>query len=267
MSEEDKSKAEEQNKKIAFENRICGNKKAYFFGYIYDSYMSDMVRHKNNYKKMCKLIYGCDINTLMNKPDKTQDEKKFLQNYYKFMPLMKNNCTMNVLANYVESIEFKNRWSKPSDPFDYHILMSKKYNISDKIIYNSIKSLISEFNKRYTIICRERKILEDIDRTLLDDDDYSVFGQEIGMLMKEYENKIYSVCSNGTMATDYLVDIYYNHFKTKSKSLLWGEFGQYILENMKSKSNRVSFPVLDENGKSYLGKRYSIKEIVLDDNI
>ena len=101
------------------------------------------------------------------------------------------------------------------------------------------------------------------DDIVLEKEDIENYSQELSFLIQEYESKILSLCSDARKVTDYLVDIYYKYYKNKSKFLIWGEFGEYILENVKSKSNSVCFPVLDENGEEYLGKKYSLKEVLL----
>ena len=263
MTEEEKNKISEINKEIYFNNKICGDRKPYFFGYIYPKYMDEFKRHRNNYKKMCEMMYSCKIYDLAKKKDKTEEEKTFIQRYYKYMPLLTNNCTMNILANYIEDIEFDNRWKRKPGIFDYHNLMSKDYDLSDNKLYNNVRKTISEFNKKYNMIIGEKKLLEMSDDIVLEKEDIENYSQELSFLIQEYESKILSLCSDARKVTDYLVDIYYKYYKNKSKFLIWGEFGEYILENVKSKSNSVCFPVLDENGEEYLGKKYSLKEVLL----
>lgn len=266
MSEEEKKEIIEKNKIISFNNRITGDKKPYFFGYIYPKYMEDYNRHKNNYKKMCKLIYSSNLYDLSKKPNKTTEEKQFIQKYYYYTPLLINNCIMNVLAMYVEDVEFDNKWNKNIGEFDYHRLMSTDYNINDKTLYNKIKNIISEFNKKHNSIIREKKELNNYDEIVLGTDYIENYNEELVLLVQEYETKLLSICSNAQILTDYLIDIYYKHFKSKSKSLLWGEFGEFILNNVKSKANHVCYPVLDNNGTEYLGKHYSLKTVKINVN-
>lgn len=261
LSEEEKLEIIRKNKEIAFNNRIAGDKKAYFFGYIYPKYMEEYNRHKSNYKKMCKLIYSSSLYDLLKKENKTIEEKKFVQKYYYYIPLLINNCTMNILAMYVESIEFDNKWNKNIKEFDYHRLMSKDYIIDNEMLYNKIKNIVYEFNKKYNSIIREKKELTNSDDIILETDDIENYNEELSLLIQEYETKLLSLCSNTQIITDYLIDIYYKYFKSKSKSLLWGEFGEVILNNVKSKSEYVSYPILDDNGIEYLGKYYSLKVV------
>ena len=252
---------QEYNENVSFNNKICADKKPYFFGYVYPKYMEEYNRHRSNYKKMSKLIFDTDLYSLISKQNKNSEEKRFIYNYYKHMPLMKNNCIMNVLAEYVEDTEFQNKWNKECNIFDYKTLTSEKYSIDNTKLYNQIKKIIFDFNKRYDAIIREKKTLELIDKSLIDDDVSECYSSELSNLIQEYENILYSICSDGYKLCDYVVDIYYNCFKNKSKFFIWSVFGEFILNNIKSKSNKVCFPILDDNGTEYLGKKYSIREV------
>ena len=261
-----KVKMENYDSDLSFKNRIAGDKKPYFFGYVYPKIMKEYKRHKANYKKMCKLMYACSLYDLMNKPDKTKEERIFIQNYYKYTPLLMNKCTMNVLATYVEDIEFDNKWKLKTDPFDYHILMSKDYNLDDRTTHNKIKNVIAEFTKKYNSIIREKKELDGYDDISVSPEEIENYNLEITLLMQEYESKLLNVCSNEVKMVDYLIDIYYKNHTSQPKTLLWGKFGDIILNNVKSKSDKVCYPVLDENGVEYLGKKYSLKEVSINND-
>lgn len=263
MTSKEKHEAEIKNRQIAFDNRICGDKKPYFFAYVYPKYYQEYIRHRKNYKKMCELMFNMSIYELSQKKNKTQKEILFLKRYYKYMPLLNNNCIMNILCRHIEDVEFDNKWKINNKQFDYKILMSKDFSLDDKILYNKIDSIVKEFNRKYTLIIKEKSELLNADGISLDSEDEDEFNTELSMLIQDYENKILSVCSNAPKITDYLIDIYYTHYKNSPKILLWGQFGEFILNNVKGKSNTVTYPILDENGQDYLGRKYLLKEVTI----
>ena len=57
MTQQEKDDILQKNKEIAFNNRICADKKPYFFGYIYPKIMVEYNSHRNNYNKLCKILY------------------------------------------------------------------------------------------------------------------------------------------------------------------------------------------------------------------
>ena len=262
MPEEEKRAAILKNQEIAFNNRICADKKPYFFGYVYPKIMTHYNVSKRNYKQLCRVMFKCDLTELMRKKNKTSEESKFLYQYNRFSPLLKNRCIMNILAEYVEDTEFDNKWKKQGQPFDYKVLMSGNYDLDDKELYNQLKSIIKEFHKRHAGIIAERKSVE-TDIMFTPTDDIECYAQEITTLIEEYENKITSICSDARKTCDYVIDIYYRYFSTKSKIFIWETFGDIVVENLKSKATKVEYPVFDENGVDYLGKKYSLKEVNL----
>ena len=158
MPEEEKRAAILKNQEIAFNNRICADKKPYFFGYVYPKIMAHYNVSKRNYKQLCRVMFKCDLTELMRKKNKTSEESKFLYQYNRFSPLLKNRCIMNILAEYVEDTEFDNKWKKQGQPFDYKVLMSGNYDLDDKELYNQLKAIIKEFHKRHAGIIAERKV-------------------------------------------------------------------------------------------------------------
>lgn len=264
MTDLEKENALEKNKEISFNNKLAAEKKPYFFGYIYSKYMDEHKKHKSNYKKMCKLMYHCNLHELIQKQDKTEEEKQLVKNYYRHMPLMVNNCPMNILANYVEDTEFDNKWKQKPSTFDYHILMSDSYDIEDKNLYKKVKETITSFTKSYGMLQVAIKQLGNIENSGIDKEDIEDFDSMTKVLIETYENKLFSLDSNKIKLCNYVIDVYYKCFNKQSKMMLWTVFGDCILSNLKQKTDKVYYPVSDNNGVDYLGKRYSLKEV---DNI
>lgn len=262
MSEEEKSLAVKQNKEIAFNNRICGNKKPYFFGYVYPAKMAEQTKHKNNYKNMSLMMFGEKLYDVLTKKEKTQEEKAFIRDYYNHMPLMLNNCTMNILSQYVEDIEWDNKWKKKPKSFDYHVLMSKDYDVTDIKLYKKFVKCIGEFYRECSNILMERKTSEISDGIGINQEYIDEYNERLDILIESYSNKLLDICSDEKKVVDYLIDILYNKYKSKSKLFLWRGFGSVILDNVKSKSETITYPILDnENGVEYLGRKYSLREV------
>ena len=172
---------------------------------------------------------------------------------------MDNNSIMNTLSKYVEDIEFDNKWSKPSKPFDWNIMMSGKYEIDDQSLIKKIISTIKDFNKSQRVIASNNNYSSEI----FDIDEETEYNNMYKYLFDMYEERLLKLCSNTEKLSDYVVYVYYNFFKNSSKSLLWNVFEKEIVSSIKNKSNTIVYPVYDENGKEYLGQRFSLKEVDL----
>lgn len=253
------NKSIEENNKIAFNNKICCTKKSYFFGYVYPKIMKEYKQYKNVYNQMSFQRFGMCIKDIERLENKTEEQKKFLYQYRKYMPLMDNNSIMNTLSKYVEDIEFDNKWSKSSKPFDWNIMMSGKYEINDQSLIKKIISTIKDFNKSQRVIASNNNYSSEI----FDIDEETEYNNMYKYLFDMYEERLLKLCSNTEKLSDYVVYVYYNFFKNSSKSLLWNVFEKEIVSSIKNKSNTIVYPVYDENGKEYLGQRFSLKEVDL----
>ena len=46
---------------------------------------------------------------------------------------------------------------------------------------------------------------------------------------------------------------------------MWNIFGDEIVEHLKTKASIIKLPVEDENGVEYLGRKYILKDVNIDD--
>ena len=225
--------------------------------------MKEYKQYKNIQNQNCRSLFGCKFKDLEAKSDKTPEEKKFIHNFYKYAPLMKNNCIMNVLASYVEDMEFDNRWKKPGGKFDWHILLSGEYEFDDQSLIAKVRNVIRDFNKAQKALALSEVYNVELSPSALEEENISRYGG----LFEEYENKLYLCCSNKDKLSDYVVYVYYTYFKSNSKTLIWNVFGEEVVSHVKAKAKTVTFPIRDENGVEYLGQRYSLKEVELDGDV
>ena len=218
--------------------------------------MKEYKKYISIYNQMSEQKFGVSLKDLEKKENKTQEESLFINKYRRYMPLLTNNCIMNILSRYVEDTEFDNRWKKSEESFDYKILLSGKYDIDDKKLLLSICQIIKDFNRSQRI----NTINRDYSLEVLDDEE-DVNDSIFGYLFEYYENKLIKLCSNKEKLCDYVIFVFYNKFEKQSKSLLWNIFGEEILNNVKARSKTVCFPIKDENGIEYLGEKYILKEV------
>lgn len=264
MSESEKEEVQKKNKEIAFNNKIAVDRKAYFFGYIYPRIKTEYDIHVKMYKDLCKQLYHSTISQLSHKENKTPKEQKLIRNYYKYMPLLRNNCIMNILAYYIEDIEFDNKWKKNSDNFDYNNLLSKYFEPSNNKLLSSVKKEISnafcEYNKRMRILHTDSDMLYDKD--YIDEMEQNIFV----VISNELKERLYSLSSNTEDISNYTIYCFYNYFNNKSKAWMWDIFGNQIVEHLQSKATIIQVPIEDnENGTEYLGRKYKLEGVNIDD--
>lgn len=258
MTDEQKQEIQKQNEEIKFNNSICCDKKTYFFGYVYPKEMARLKHYKKKQGDLCRKNFGCKLKDLKQKQDKTVEEKQFLRNYYKYMPLFNSNCTMNNLARYVEDYEFKE--NKSSKYFDYSCLMSNKDREFKKNVCKQIQDVIHKFQRNYPILLK--KIGHDRDwgvedaNTLGSDREFFFDG-----FFDYYKNELMNILSNEEELVDYIVYVYYEQCKSADKSLLWELYSDVVLNNVKNNSNHYYKIVESEDGQEFFGKKFVLQEV------
>lgn len=258
MTDEQKKEAQKQNEEIKFNNSICCDKKTYFFGYVYPKEMKRLKQYKKKQKDLCLKNFGCKLVDLKQKQNKTDEEKKFIRNYYKYMPLFNSNCTMNILAKYVEDYEFKE--NKTSKYFDYSCLMSDKERVFKKDVCKQIENVIHKFQRNYPALLRKvgfdrRCGIEDVDT--VNSDRQSFFDG----FFYYYKNELSNILSNEEELVDYLVYVCYDRCKSSDKSLVWELYSEVILNNVKNHSDHYYKIVESENGQEFFGKKFILQEV------
>jgi len=262
MTKEEIDDINKKNVKIDFENSICANRKPYFFTYVYPTLQQEYKDYKSVHNKFSRRVFGKKLNDLIYSKEKTKKERNFAYRYNRYLPVLKNNCTMNALANYVEHAEFENKWAKSEIQFDYSILKS---NMQDKLTSkekNQIKRLIGLYNQDYkTQILLKPSVASN--GSYVKGSDPDKYRESFVNLDENLMMDCLEVCSNLEMVTNYVIDLSYTDFKNKGKMAIWNVFGEQVVENLKSKAQKITIAVLDDNGIEYLGEKYSLKEIEL----
>lgn len=252
MTEDEIKEIEEKNAKISFENKICANKKPYFFIYVYPALQKEYKAYKSSHNKYSKMMFGKNLNDLLYDKNKTASEKNFVSKYNRHMPVLKNGCIMNTLSKHVEYTEFENKWKKGKSDFDYNILKSDMKNELTNKEKNKIKSLLCLYNQDYKnemMYSKENGV----------EDEWNIFINIDEKLLNECCN----ICSNLEMVTNYIIDLSYNEFKNKGKMAIWNVFGEQVVENIRNKADSITIVVEDVDGVEYLGKKYSLRKVDL----
>ena len=245
----------EKNSEISFNNRICANTKPYFFGYVYDRDMKKYKEHKNEFNSRAEEIFNKKLSDIISGNSCTEKERKLKRDYYKYMPLRRNNSIVNLLSYYVEDIEFENKWNKKCSEFDYRILMNNENFIPNNSLVKTIKEKCKYFFEEYkNITVMERQFEELFGESYEYENTYKY-------LYEAFSNDIFKEISNKEELCDYMIYIIYNMYKTYSKEILWNIFGDQILTNLKNKSDKFCYVCEDKDGEEYLGKKYKLIEV------
>lgn len=233
--------------------KILADKKPYFFIYNYPQEMKKYKKYIANSNKNCLMRFGINIDELIDKHDKTDDEQKFLQFYYKKMPVFINKSTMNRICWKIEEAFDDCKDEISSQTFDYRMLMS--YKTYSKKLFNQIKKIYEEYLnsiRQHSQTKRSTKNEKDDAKTQRD------------IFKDEFKQKAYKICNNSEELCNIVVDMCYKN--NSSKQFAWDICGDIIIQNLLKKNNyTIQYPIADDNGEiEFGGNRFSLYTRKLD---
>ncbi|MDD3171723.1 MAG: hypothetical protein PHO86_05325 [Bacilli bacterium] len=241
-----------------FYNSILLNKYPYFFIYLYDDVKREYQKFYDDYDTTCHQKYRMSFEELRNLSKKTVDQKKFVDLFYKYMPVVYSESSMNLLCRYIESINFNinQKIKSSSSELIPSLYLNPKYTYTDQLYDEIISELKAHIKgKRF-----DNLIPDDGDETSKYNDDTV---REYKMDSNELGDKLNNICSNPYIVLNCLVKYYYEERISANKDVLWSTYGKYIFKNVKNNTlEKIFFPLPDKKGDiMYLGKKYKMQEI------
>ncbi|WP_299831275.1 hypothetical protein [uncultured Metabacillus sp.] len=244
-----------------YRNSLIANRKPYFMIYVYDRIKNDYREYKKKCERTCKEKFGCTLNQLLSKKDKTKQESYYVSEYYRRMPVIKNQSVMNVLCNMIESVDFKYKRPKNNENVEemFELLFDSEIEINkDKL--NDLNDLYIKFSKKRNFKVKNNT-MNSIDFSM---DQENEKDRMIDEFYDEIRNEAYSICSNEKELANHLVYLLYKLKPNEPKDFVWSIGTDGLLEILESKSDMViEMPFYDETGEEYLGKKYKLQEVVI----
>lgn len=229
--------------KKEFYNRICSNKKPYFFMYNYTNLKTEYKNYESEADFVTTVRFGKHIKELLNSEDLTQEEAEYIKFFYKYAPLDCSPGTINRICWQLEKI-FDNQDEIKDNLFDYSILKSGiQYS---KQNYNQVKSIYEEYKKT------TRRIAQELNE-----------GEEFSTCMQNavdtFKERCEALCIPNKELCDIVLDVCY--LSNNSKQFAWDICGDIIVENLLEKNNNeLFFPIKDESGDiEFRGDKFLMK--------
>lgn len=241
-----------------FYNSILINKYPYFFKYLYKDARRKYKKYCDENEVTCHQKFKMSYKKLTELKRLLPEQKEFINNYNKYMPLTLSDSPMNLLCQYIEGINFDiNNKIKETNSVDILDLYKNKNHLYTKEDFYEIINVLKEHMNKVKY-----------DKTLPNeyDTDYN-FNESI---IEEsnadndlLEDKLNSICSDVYLVVNCLLDYFYIEKPSMNKDILWNTYGRYIFENVKINTiKKPMFPFPEEKGDIiYLNKTYKLKEI------
>jgi hypothetical protein len=122
---------EELRLKELHHRTIC-DKRPYFFRYLYPNYEKEYKERKAGYDNYCKIMFDGDLNYIINKDNRNDEENRIVRNYYRFGNLLDSECTMNNLCHHMESEVQLLKKNNKLKTFDFKSLVSDDVEFRQK---------------------------------------------------------------------------------------------------------------------------------------
>lgn len=251
---------EEELKEIQFYNSILLNKYPYFFKYRYSDCKKAYDKYIDENEVTCHQRFKMSLSKLIDVESHNKEQCEFVKNYYKYMPVLMSSSPMNLLCQYIESINFT-IGQKTKGNANEHLteLLKNKNSIYSEEQYSNVVAVLQDYNK----ILRGRKNTQNDNNDLFKCCRDEL--QEYDTSNNSLENKLWEICNNIYIVVNCLIDYYYMEKPSLGKDILWTTFGKYIFNNVKQNTcSKVNFPFPCDNGSiKYLGKTFENKEITI----
>ena len=225
---------------------IAAEIKPWFFIYRYSHLKTELDKYIKSVKSNCKIRFGKSLDGLYVAENRTEEEQLFIYNYEKYMPISRAPGTMNRICWKIEDV-FQTTDVLPDVEFDYSILKSNaEYTLEE---YNAVKQLHEEYNDNMQLF------LKGVKKNDSQKEERDAF---VDQMIAEFTNACYTVCPDGEILANIIVDLCYT--TNKNKSFAWDIVGEEIFKNvLKNSGYVINIPVKDENGDiEFGGQRFSL---------
>lgn len=232
----------EEISKKEFNQRICADKKPYFFIYNYPTLMKEYKDYIKTSDAVSRSRFNIPLEELLSSQELTEEQAEFLKFYKEFYPVNAETCVVNELCWEIEKTLADVKESKV--PFDSSILKSDAaYTENEKMF---IGYIYDKYNKQMNRSCTTKV-----------DAFTASYNKAFKIECAEYVSDPEKLCN-------ILVDLGYN--SKKGKSFIWEMSGDTIIKNLLSHTEGYAqIPVKDPSGDiEYCGERFTMKKVYME---
>lgn len=243
--------SDEQKKKKYYHNSLLATKKPYFFRYLYQELNARYKQYEKKYDETSKCMFRLPIKKLLVKKVKTDHEKAFIKKYFRFMPVINTDCTMNILCRKVESIDFDIQYNKNCTSMLPHLDINE-FKIDPEIL--------KQFRDIYRRFCNKKGILT-ANRVFenSDSEEYKVvkFGI-IDAIRDDLRHDYEEIGVSPIVGLTYFYALSQSYSKF-NWDVAWEIIGEDILDCIESKD--AIAPVESDDGEEFLGRKFKLVSI------
>jgi len=142
---------EELHLKELHHRTIC-DKRPYFFRYLYPNYEKEYKERLDTYNNYCESKFDGDLNYIINKENKNNEEIRIVSNYYRFGGLLDSDCVMNKICHYMESQVKELKKNNSLRSFDFKNIVDNsngiEYKEKNRLVLENIYQKYKQFRQQ-----------------------------------------------------------------------------------------------------------------------
>lgn len=235
---------------------ILAYRKPYFMRYIYTQLSKDYSQFIKKCERNVPVLFKKSLLDLLecDPDDLSDDEREFVNYYYKELPLGRGDCVMNKICYAFEDRFDSVKRRRLDKPFDYEILKSDASYTQYE--FRKIKEIYEEYRSRM----ENYKVHLQYER-----EDSFDKKEKIRQINKEFIEECTKYCPNKYSLCNIVLDLTYN--SKAGKMFAWEISGDVIIENLMCRfGHQISFPVANDDGDiSYCGSNYELATLNLEE--
>lgn len=255
QDDDDEQTIQEKNLNLS----VIADRKPYFMIYVYPDLRKEYKKYVDGANAKSLRTFGIPLNELLSLEEKTEQQKEFIDYYWKFIPVGYHDCTINKICWLFEKNfdEYLSR-TLPKVDFDYSIL---KCGIDyTNYTYKKVYKVYEEYKKQITKFHSDARNKRIDKETCVENKD---------ILAQRFAVECFKICNDEKVICDIVLDICYQ--TENSKQFAWDVCGDTIIENLLVKNENMIQYVeqVDCNGEfSLSGVQYAMKQekYTLEDN-
>ena len=245
--------SDEKKQKLEFYNSILIEKRPQFMQFLYQDYNKQYRQYCLDYDILAQANFNMFLEDMLNLECPDDDQQNFLNQFYKYNPLLDTPCETNNICKYMQQ-EIKKIKDECGKTWE------------NKNLDNMKKTDLNEHNKS-----EEDALYKIYKKYKSEKKNFRNLNEDLGsrfQTIEQYNKCVRQECSKlssdiGELA-HYAIDICYLRETFDNKAFAWDILGSGIIDNLlhNNKNEYFEIPFLDENGDiEYLGKRYSRMKI------
>lgn len=222
-----------------FYNKLVVKQKPYFMRYLYNNTNIRYNDCKKRFNNIANINFGCSLEDILRKNNKTKEEYKFIYFYNKNLGVINTKCIMNILCNKIEDIDFNYKYLKNKQNFDYNM-----YKF-DSIVDEERQEIVSSILKRYSVLSSNKIKLNTNYMNYKEIYEADMFYKD--NISNECLKDLYNLGINKKKLYDMIVEFAYSKNNIFAINLLWSKMGNLIIERLKHNNQTVRIPIIYNN--------------------